>query len=65
MPKWGKDNAFIAVAEDYGRIVHKVFLNPGNWDSKHIQGVLEITDWNGIVRAFEKAVAGKKARFMR
>jgi hypothetical protein len=64
VPKWGKDNAFIAIAEDYGDIVHGVFLNPEKWDGKRIQGVSEIIDWDGIVQAFEKAVPGKKARFV-
>lgn len=64
VPEWSKNNAFIAVAEDYGDIVHGVFLNPEKWDSKRIQGVSEIIDWDGIVQAFEKAVLGKKARFV-
>ena len=64
VPKWGKDNAFVAVAEDYGDIVHGVFLNPEKWDGKRIQGVSEIIDWDGIVQAFEKAVPGTKARFV-
>ena len=49
VPKWDKDNAFIAVVEGYGDILHGVFLNPEKWDSKLIQGVPEITDWDGIV----------------
>jgi hypothetical protein len=44
--------------------VHEVFLNPGKWDRKRIQGVSDIIDWDGIVQAFEKAVLGNKARLV-
>jgi hypothetical protein len=64
VPKRGKDNAFMAVVEDYGDIVHGVFLGPDNWDGKRVQGVSGIIDWEFIAPAFEKAVPGKKARFV-
>jgi hypothetical protein len=64
VPTWGKENAFVGIAEDYGDIVHGVFQDPGKWDGKRIQGVSEIIDWGLMVQAFEKAVPGKKAKFV-
>jgi hypothetical protein len=64
VPRSGKENAFVAIAEDYGDIVHGVFLDPLKWDGKSVEGVSEIIDWDLIVHAFEKAVPGRKARFV-
>ncbi|KAF2278037.1 NAD(P)-binding protein [Westerdykella ornata] len=65
-PKWGgeEDVPFIAMADDYGDIVHGIFLEPEKWASEStlVQGVSDIKSLDEVTEAFEKAT-GKKSRF--
>ncbi|KAF2015371.1 NAD(P)-binding protein [Aaosphaeria arxii CBS 175.79] len=63
-PTWGgkEDIPFIAIANDYGDIVHGVFLDPERWNGKLVQGVSDISSLPDMIEGFEK-VTGKKARF--
>ncbi|KAF2686323.1 NAD(P)-binding protein [Lentithecium fluviatile CBS 122367] len=64
LPKWGgnEDVPFISIADDYGDIVHGVFLNLEKWNGKLVQGVSDIRDFNSLVKAFQ-TVTGKKSRY--
>ncbi|KAF2629474.1 NAD(P)-binding protein [Macroventuria anomochaeta] len=63
-PKWGgkEDVPFIAIADDFGDIVHGTFLDPENWNGKLVQGVSDIKSFEQAVQSFERAT-GKKGRF--
>lgn len=65
VPHWGNTPERIpltAVAEDYGDIVHGVFLDPGKHHAvKLVQAVSDVASYEEIARVFE-AVTGKKAR---
>ncbi|KAF2027972.1 NAD(P)-binding protein [Setomelanomma holmii] len=63
-PRWGgkEDVLLISIAEDYGDIVHGIFLEPEKWDGKLVQGVSDIKSFNEVIAAFERAT-GKTARF--
>ncbi|PVI04426.1 NAD(P)-binding protein [Periconia macrospinosa] len=56
VPKWGgrEDVPFIDITNDYGDIVHAVFLEPSVWDGKSIQAVSDIRSWSDAVEAFQK-----------
>ena len=55
-PLWGgkEDVPFIAIADDYGDIVHGVLLEPERWNGKLVQGVSDIASLEHVVRAFER-----------
>ncbi|KAJ4986695.1 NmrA family protein [Stagonosporopsis vannaccii] len=63
-PKWGgeEDVPFIAIADDYGDIVHGIFLDPERWNGNFVQAVSHIGSFEEAVQDFERAT-GKKARF--
>lgn len=63
-PKWGgrEDIPLIDITNDYGDIVHAVFLEPGAWNGKSIQAVSDIRSWSEVVQAFQK---GMSYRFVR
>ncbi|ORY04480.1 hypothetical protein BCR34DRAFT_491484 [Clohesyomyces aquaticus] len=63
-PRWGgkEDVPFIAIGDDFGDIVHGVFLEPEKWDGTLVQGVSSMRSFTDAVQAFEKAT-GKKAHF--
>ncbi|KAH6625833.1 hypothetical protein C7974DRAFT_208293 [Boeremia exigua] len=63
-PKWGgkEEIPFISIAEDYGDIVHGIFLDPAKWNGKLVQAVSEVTSFEETMKEFER-VTGKKARF--
>jgi hypothetical protein len=81
MPRWGgkEDVPFISIGDDYGDIVHGIFLEPENWNGKLVQGVSDIKSLDEVVAAFERGklvyiprpsrhwltmlATGKKARF--
>ncbi|KAF1959115.1 NAD(P)-binding protein [Byssothecium circinans] len=64
LPKWGgkEDVPFISIADDYGDIVHGVFLDPQKWNRKLVQGVSDVRDFGSVVKAFE-SMTGKKSRY--
>jgi len=55
-PKWGgkEEVPFIAIADDYGDIVHGIFLDPGRWDGKLVQAVSNIKSFEEAVQDFER-----------
>ncbi|KAF3037458.1 hypothetical protein E8E12_001371 [Didymella heteroderae] len=63
-PKWGgkEDVPFISISDDYGDIVHGIFLDPEKWNGKLVQAVSDIRSWEDSIQAFER-VTDKKARF--
>jgi hypothetical protein len=56
VPKWGgkEDVPFLAVGDDFGDIVHGIFLEPEKWDGRLAQGVSQIATFDEAVKAFEK-----------
>ena len=55
-PKWGgkEDVPFISISDDYGDIVHGIFLEPENWNGKLVQAVSDIKSWDLTISAFER-----------
>jgi hypothetical protein len=55
MPRWGgkEDVPFISIGDDYGDIVHGIFLEPEKWNGKLVQGVSDIKSLDEVVAAFE------------
>lgn len=55
-PRWGgkEDVPFISMANDFGDIVHGVFLEPETWDGKLVQAVSDVKSFPEVVAAFEK-----------
>jgi hypothetical protein len=79
-PLWGgkEDIPFIAIGDDYGDIVHGIFLEPEKWNGKFVQGVSDISSLDDATKTFEKCeysyigrikapltniAVGKKSRF--
>ncbi|KAI9373562.1 hypothetical protein BJX61DRAFT_552160 [Aspergillus egyptiacus] len=64
VPHWGGDNQvpFLSITEDYGDLVHAIFLDPARWNGRVIHGASEIIGFDELTATFE-AVTGKKARF--
>ncbi|KAJ5630180.1 hypothetical protein N7528_003837 [Penicillium herquei] len=54
---------WLAVADDYGDMVHGVFLEPERWNCQYIDGVSESVGFAELTSKFQK-VTGKKARFV-
>jgi hypothetical protein len=67
LPKWGgkEEVPFISIADDYGDIVHGVFLDPQKWNGKLVQGTSDIRDFDSLVKAFEKGRCSFQASFGR
>ncbi|KAM0326106.1 hypothetical protein ACHAQA_006699 [Verticillium albo-atrum] len=64
-PRWGGANdaaPFIAMAADYGDIVHGVLLAPGRYDGLLVQGISQSRPLESVIPDYQKAT-GKKARF--
>lgn len=57
-PGWGgkEEVPFIAIADDYGDIVHGIFLDPERWNGKLVQGVSEIRSFKEAVQDFERGL---------
>ena len=47
---------FIAVADDYGDIVHGALLAPEKWNGKLIQGVSDIKSFDELTQSFERGM---------
>ncbi|KKK13821.1 hypothetical protein ARAM_001604 [Aspergillus rambellii] len=64
MPLSGGDETlpWLHVENDFGDIVHGIFLNPKRWNQRVIQCTGDLLSWEGIVSAFTKGT-GQKARF--
>ncbi|EGY21070.1 uncharacterized protein VDAG_02594 [Verticillium dahliae VdLs.17] len=64
-PRWGGSNdavPLIAVAADYGDIVHGVLLAPERWHGQLVQGISQSQALESVIPDYKK-VTGKKARF--
>lgn len=57
-PKWGgkEDVPHIAIADDFGDIVHGIFLDPEKWNGKLVQGVSEIRSFEQAVQDFKQGL---------
>jgi hypothetical protein len=55
-PTWGgkEDVPFIAMGDDYGDLVHGVFLDPESLNGKFVQAVSDIESLDDVTKAFEK-----------
>lgn len=64
VPLWGGEEEvpFISVKDDFGDLVHGVFLNPVRWNRAVIQCNGELMSWADMVQAY---VAGKNSSFRR
>ncbi|KAF5019130.1 hypothetical protein F66182_8866 [Fusarium sp. NRRL 66182] len=64
-PRWGGNEQipFIAIENDYGDIVHGIFLDPKKYNGRLVQGISASKTADEFVSDFEK-VTGKKARFI-
>ena len=58
MPHWGGPERvpWISVADDYGDMVHGVFLNPEKWNGRALQGVSDIASFEALVGEFERGM---------
>ncbi|KAG7128323.1 NmrA-like family domain-containing oxidoreductase lnaB [Verticillium longisporum] len=64
-PRWGGSNdaaPLIAMAADYGDIVHGVLLAPERWNGQLVQGISQSQALESVIPVYKK-VTGKKARF--
>ncbi|PWY80809.1 NAD(P)-binding protein [Aspergillus sclerotioniger CBS 115572] len=64
-PLWGgkEDFPWISMADDFGDLVHGIFLNPKRWNRRVVQGVSDVVSSGGLVEVFV-SVTGKKARYV-
>ncbi|KAF9768675.1 hypothetical protein IL306_013987 [Fusarium sp. DS 682] len=65
VPRWGgnEEIPFISIGDDYGDLVHGIFLDPKKYNGRLVQGVSASETAGKLVSEFEK-VTGKKARFV-
>lgn len=58
IPHWGGPDRvpWISVADDYGDMVHGVFLDPEKWKGKKLQGVSDISSFGDMVQDFENGM---------
>jgi hypothetical protein len=59
LPPWGNSPEqvpFIAVADDYGDLVHAVFLEPENWDDQVIQAISDLGSFEDMAQAFTEGM---------
>ncbi|GAQ40480.1 NmrA-like domain-containing protein 1 [Aspergillus tubingensis] len=63
-PFWGgkEDFPWISMKDDFGDLVHGVFVNPLRWNRRLIQGSSDIVSSAEVVNTFV-SVTGKKARY--
>lgn len=62
VPNWGGDNKvpFLSIKEDYGDIIHGIFLDPTRWNGCVIHGASDILGFDELVANFEKGGFGLK-----
>ncbi|CAI6096893.1 unnamed protein product [Clonostachys chloroleuca] len=63
-PRWGgnEEIPFISIGDDYGDIVHGIFLSPEDYNGQLIQAVSQSATATQLVEAFQK-FTGKRSRF--
>ncbi|KAJ5715318.1 Cytochrome P450 [Penicillium malachiteum] len=60
----GEENVpWICIEEDFGDLVHGIFLNPLRWNRRTVQAVGDIKSWAGVVNTFSQ-VTKEPARFI-
>lgn len=64
VPYWGGDEhvPWLSISDDFGDIVHGIFLDPSRWSGHFVHGVSDIRSFEQVVADFA-AVTGRKARF--
>ncbi|KAJ5766287.1 NmrA-like family domain-containing oxidoreductase himF [Penicillium nucicola] len=64
LPYWGgkEQVPWISMKDDYGDLVHGIFLNPLRWNLRLVQAVADPMPFEDLVRIFSQ-VTEKKARF--
>ncbi|RLL97458.1 hypothetical protein CFD26_102971 [Aspergillus turcosus] len=64
-PLWGGNESvgWISIEQDFGDLVHGVFLNPVRWNLQVIQCHGDLMSFSEMTHTFTK-VTGKKARFL-
>lgn len=63
-PKWGGEEnvPWLSVTEDFGDIIHGIFLAPEKWNNRFVHGVSDPGSFQYLVESFE-AATGRKSRF--
>ncbi|KAI9372463.1 hypothetical protein BJX61DRAFT_552879 [Aspergillus egyptiacus] len=63
-PRWGgnEDVPFVSITDDYGDLVHGLFLDPVRWNGTVVHGCSDILSFEELVGHFQE-VTGKKARY--
>lgn len=53
-PLWGgrEDVPFVSVTDDFGDIIHGIFLNPVRWNRRVVQCNGELMSWADMVQSF-------------
>ncbi|PLN80794.1 NmrA family protein [Aspergillus taichungensis] len=68
VPQWGADKdmalPWISLEDDYGDVVHGIFLEPENFDGRVIPVVSDIRTYPEVVELLQ-SVSGQKARYER
>lgn len=64
VPYWGGEEhvPWLSITDDFGDIVHGIFLDPQQWNGHFVHGVSHICSFEQIVADFQ-AASGRKARF--
>ncbi|CAG8888526.1 unnamed protein product [Penicillium egyptiacum] len=55
---------FTSVRDDYGDIVHGVFLDPGSWDKQTVWAVSQPLSFQGFADAYNRVSGTTKARYL-
>ncbi|KAF5983888.1 NmrA-like family domain-containing protein [Fusarium bulbicola] len=65
VPRWGgnEEIPFISIGDDYGDLVHGIFLDPKKYNGRLVQGISASETTEKLVAEFDK-VTGNKARFV-
>ncbi|KAH7149201.1 hypothetical protein B0J13DRAFT_300025 [Dactylonectria estremocensis] len=65
VPRWGgnEEIPFISIIEDFGDLVHGVFLAPEKYNGRLVQGISDSRTADHLVSSFQKATR-QKARFV-
>jgi hypothetical protein len=58
VPHWGGDNLvpFLGVRDDYGDIVHGIFLDPSQWKGYVIHGASDMLSFTQLAADFEEGM---------